>query len=97
MDFTVTSYPPLIDAEHTLSKEGGGAVTKRFKILGNRITFRKVTERDSGMYVISCCNDDGDEGGETLELNVLPEDGSSASTSHTSTVHTTSNPRSKFL
>ncbi len=38
----------------------------------NRITFHDVREADSGLYTISCCNDDGEEGQGTVELEVTP-------------------------
>ena len=71
LTFTVTSDPPwLKDTEHTLSKRGGGEVTRRFKVESNRITFRKVGVEDSGTYTISCCNEEGEVGQATLELEV---------------------------
>ena len=64
--------PPLDEGvRHTLAKEGGGAATKRFKVEDGTITFRRVTEADSGMYSISCENDVGG-GKATLELVVNP-------------------------
>ena len=64
--------PPLDEGvRHTLTKEGGGAATKRFKLEDGTIIFRRVTEADSGMYSISCENDVG-VGQATLELSVLP-------------------------
>ena len=76
MEFTVTSYPPLVDAKHTLSKKvyGGTTTGKRFKVEGNKIVLRNVDVGDSGLYRISCCNDDGEEGEEILELEVRPSD-----------------------
>ncbi len=66
--FTVTSDPPLAeDTEHILSKSNS---TKRFKVESNRITFRKVTVEDSGLYTISFCSDEGKVGQATLELEV---------------------------
>lgn len=83
--FHVTSDPPLAeDAEHTLSKVGGGEVTKRFKVDGNSITFRSVRLEDSGMYTISCRNDEGEVGQATLELEVVPP--RTASSSHGSNI-----------
>ena len=38
---------------------------------GNKIILRNVNFSDSGLYSISCCNDDGEEGEEILELEVL--------------------------
>ena len=73
MTFTVTSDPPLAEGtKYSLSKKGGGEVTKRFKVESDRITFRKVRVEDSGMYTISCRNEDGEVGQETLELEVVP-------------------------
>ena len=46
-------------------------MTKRFKVEGNKIILRNVNFSDSGLYSISCCNDDGEEGEEILELEVL--------------------------
>ena len=64
--------PPLNEGvRHTLTKEGGGAATKRFMVEDGTITFRRVTEADSGMYSISCENDVG-VGQATLELLVIP-------------------------
>lgn len=69
--FTVTSDPPLAeDTKHTLRKCDGIAVTKRFKVESNRITFRNVRVEDTGTYVISCCNDKEQVGQETFELDV---------------------------
>ena len=71
--FTVTSDPPVPDdAKHTLSKEDGSKVSRRFKVESNRITFHDVGIADSGLYTISCCNDDGEEGQGTVELAVTP-------------------------
>ena len=71
LTFTVTSDPPLAEGvKHTLRKTDGSSVTKRFKVESNCITFRKVRVEDSGTYTISCCNDEGEEGQETLELEV---------------------------
>ena len=39
-------------------------------------------QSDSGLYRISCCNDDGEEGGEILELEVLPNDDDSPLPGH---------------
>ena len=73
MTFCVTSDPPLAeDAEHTLSKSGGGEVTKRFRVDSNCITFHSVRLKDSGMYTISCWNEEGEVGQATLELEVVP-------------------------
>ena len=58
---------------HTLTKEGGGTATKRFKVEDGTIIFRRVTEADSGMYSISCENDVG-IGQATLELSVIPSE-----------------------
>ena len=64
---------PLAEGtEHTLSKRGGGEVTRRFKVESNCITFRKVRVEDSGMYTISCCSEEGEVGQATLELEVTP-------------------------
>ena len=71
--FTVTSCPPLVEVKHTL-KRGGRPTTKRFKVEENQITFQNVREADSGEYVISCCNDDGEEGEESLELEVIGDE-----------------------
>lgn len=69
--FTVTSDPPLPeDAKHVLTSEDGKAATKRFRIAGNCITLRNVRLCDSGLYTISCHNEDGQVGKETLELDV---------------------------
>ena len=70
--FTITSDPPLAeDAQHTLTCEDGKAATKRFKIQGSCITFRNVRAGDSGVYTISCRNEAGMVGKDTLELDVI--------------------------
>ena len=70
--FTITSNPPLAeDAQHSLTCEDGKAATKRFKIQGSCITFRNVRAGDSGVYTISCRNEAGLVGKETLELDVI--------------------------
>ena len=75
MTFTVDSNPPLAEnTVHVLRKTGGGVVTKRFKVERNCITFRDMRVEDSGMYTISCCNSVGQEGSETLELEVVGSD-----------------------
>ncbi len=73
LTFTVTSDPPLAEnTKHTLTKRGGGEVTKRFKVESNSITFRRVrAAEDSGTYTISCCNSTGEVGHATLELEVV--------------------------
>ena len=70
--FTITSDSPLAeDAQHTLTCEDGKAATKRFMIQGSCITFRKVRAGDSGVYTISCRNEAGLVGKDTLELDVI--------------------------
>ena len=72
VQFSVDCYPPLDeDVRHTLTKEGGGAATKRFKVEGGTITFCRVIVDDSGTYHISCENDVG-KGQAALELVVNP-------------------------
>ena len=69
--FTVTSDPPLAeDAKHVLTCKNGDAATKRFRIEGSCITFRNVRLGDSGVYTISCRDEAGLEGKETLELDI---------------------------
>ena len=71
--FTITSYPPLAgDAKHVLTCKNGDAATKRFRIEGSCINFRNVRLGDSGVYIISCCDEAGLEGKETLELDITP-------------------------
>ena len=71
--FTVTSDPPLAeDAKQVLTWKNGDAATKRFRIERNCITFRNVRLGDSGVYTISCRNEAGLEGKETLELDITP-------------------------
>ena len=71
--FAVTSDPPLAeDAKHVLTCSNGDAATKRFRIEEDCITFRNVRLGDSGVYTISCCNEAGLEGKETLELDITP-------------------------
>ena len=71
--FTVTSDPPLPeDVGHTLSKRGGGEVSRRFKVQNNQITFHDVGLEDRGQYIVSCCNEDGDIGEGIVELAVTP-------------------------
>ena len=70
---TVTSDPPLTEeTKHVLTDENGKAATKRFRIEGGCITFCNVRLGDSGVYTISCCNEAGLEGKETLELDITP-------------------------
>ena len=70
--FTITSDSPLAeDAQHMLTCKDGEAATKRFKIQGSCITFRNVRAGDSGVYTISCRNEAGLVGKETLELDVI--------------------------
>ena len=72
VQFSVDCYPPLDeDTRHTLTKEGGSAATKRFKVEDDTITFCRVIVDDSGTYHISCENDVG-KGQATLELVVNP-------------------------
>ena len=69
--FTVISEPPLAeDAKHMLTDENGKAATKRFKIHVNCVTFHNVKPSDSGVYTISCRNEAGVIGEETLELDI---------------------------
>ena len=71
--FTVTCDPPLAeDAKHVLTCNNGDAATKRFRIEGSCITFRNVRLGDSGVYTISCRDEAGLEGKETLELDITP-------------------------
>ena len=79
VNFTITSHPPLEEVRHTLRKKDGGPISKRFKVEGGRIIFLNVSVRDSGLYVISCCDEEGEEGEETVELEVLPGDLASGS------------------
>ena len=72
VNFTITSHPPLEEVRHTLRKKDGGPVSKRFKVEGERIIFWNVSVSDSGSYTISCCDEEGEEGEETMELEVLP-------------------------
>ena len=73
--FTIISDPPLAeDAKHMLTCKNGDAATKRFKIHRHYITFRNVRLSDSGVYTISCRNEAGLVGKETLELDVTPAD-----------------------
>ena len=69
--FTVTNTP-LAGTIHVLTDENGKAATKRFRIEGDCITFRNVRLGDSGVYTISCCNEAGLVGKETLELDITP-------------------------
>ena len=78
--FTVTSDPPLAeDAKHVLTDENGRAATKRFRIERNCITFRNVRIGDSGVYTISCRDEAGLVGKETLELDITPANHPTAS------------------
>ena len=86
--FTVTSDPPLAeDAKHVLTDENGKAATKRFRIEGDCITFRNVRFGDSGVYTISCCNEAGLVGKETLELDITPANHPTPSGSLTGRYH----------
>ena len=69
--FTVTSTPPLPeDIRHTLTHEDGRTATKRFTLEKDKITFRDVRVADTGIYAISCRNDAGLVGKESMELEV---------------------------
>ena len=69
--FTVESEPPLAeDAQHTLTK-CGEAATRRFVVQSNSVKFKKVRLEDSGTYTISCSNNDGLVGEDTIELEVI--------------------------
>lgn len=69
--FTVISDPPLDeDVKHTLCKEGVALLGRRIKVQSNNIIFRNVRESDSGIYTISCCNDEGIKGEEIFELEI---------------------------
>ncbi len=71
LKFDVISDPPLVgDIRHTLTREGGGPTPRRFRVKEDSITFRKVTPDDSGTYVISCENDDGEVGTASIDLDV---------------------------
>ena len=71
VNFTITSHPPLgEDAKHTLTCEDGRPATKRFKVQGDCVTFRNIRVGDSGVYTISCQNEAGLIGKETLELDI---------------------------
>ena len=79
MHFTVESNPPLAeDAQHTFT-EDGKPVTKRFAVKGNSIKFRRLRPEDSGTYTISCCNECGLVGEDTIELEVSSDTTSSTS------------------
>ena len=68
VNFTVISDPPLSEStRHSLSKADGSRARK-FKVDCSHITFHNVGIADSGLYTISCCNSDGDEGQGTIEL-----------------------------
>ena len=70
--FTMESESSLVDcAQHTLTKDGK-PVTKRFIVQSNSVKFKKVRLEDSGTYTISCSNDDGLVGEDTIELDVFP-------------------------
>jgi len=45
--------PPPDNIEHTLTKDGN-AVTKRFKITGDNLTFHRVWNSDGGTYMLCC-------------------------------------------
>ena len=86
--FTVTSDPPLPeDVRHTLSKRGGGEVSRRFKVQNNQITFHDVGVEDRGQYIVSCRNEDGDIGEGIVELAVTPV-GQPSSQQHVMTSNT---------
>ena len=76
VNFIITSHPPLgEDAKHTLTCEDGRPATKRFKVQGDCITFCNIRAGDKGVYTISCCNEAGLIGKETLELDITPTAG----------------------
>ena len=66
--FTVESAE---NAKHILTKDGK-ATTKRFIVKSNSVKFRNLRLEDSGIYTISCRNDDGLVGEDTIELDVIP-------------------------
>ena len=81
--FTVESEPPLAeDAQHTLTRDGKLHVTKRFIVKNNSIKFKKVRIEDSGIYAISCCNECGLVGKDTIELDVSSVDTTTLQSSH---------------
>ena len=90
--FTVDSKPPLAeDAEHTLTKDGK-AVTKRFIVKGNSVRFKKVRLEDNGVYTLSCRNDRGLVGEDTIELEISSVAIPSATTTPTTTTPTIAQP-----
>ncbi len=71
INFQVRSNPPLEDTtRHRLTK-GGNPASKRFKVSQNAIMLNHLEMEDSGMYIISCENEDGETGREELEIKVL--------------------------
>ncbi len=71
LKFDVISDPPLVgDIRHTLTREGGGPASGRFRVKEDSIFFHDVTPDDSGTYVISCENDDGEVGTASFYLAV---------------------------
>ena len=74
VSFSVSSEPPLADdTKHTITTSEGGRVTRRFKIRNGSITFQNVRSKDSGIYIITCRNDDGEVGSGEIELEVTPK------------------------
>ena len=74
VSFSVDSEPPITDdVKHNLTRSAGERVSGRFTIENSCISFRNVSICDSGVYTISCCNDDDKVGKADVELVVTPK------------------------
>ena len=86
LPFTVDSHPPLSeDTEHSLRTLDGKRAPGRFKVESDHIIFRRLKVEDSGEYIISCLDSEGELVQATLELEVMPPQPSSAH--HASSSH----------
>ena len=74
MKFNVISDHKMpTNIKHTIRRADGTAVRNEFfKTSEDWIIFPEVESRDSGIYTISCYNDDGSEGKKSFELVFVP-------------------------
>jgi hypothetical protein len=71
LHFTASSNPILQqDTKHAITRDGHPA-TRRFRAYHNRIVLTKLELEDTGMYHISCENEDHLSGSGTFEIRVV--------------------------
>ena len=74
VSFSIISEPPITDdVKHTLTASTEGRVSGRFTVENDCISFWNVSVSDSGVYTISCCNDDDKVGKADVEIVVTPK------------------------